>query len=168
MGIFPCLTCTRDQNFILQFRMSERFGVFSNAWLCPLFAFSEVCECWSRFCTNTSENPALNNCKQYKLSMQPVTQMSSFSQVPLRHLLTVISSSEQYWSMSFLWDYERLLEECNNLLTKQNWSCLFSLRGKRNMFFPRHESGFGKGINEQSSRTGHLASSWKTLKIQAK
>lgn len=38
--------------------------------------------------------------------------------------------------MSFLRDYERLLEEYSNLLTKQNLSCLFSLRQKRYIFVP--------------------------------
>lgn len=67
----------------------------------------------------------------------------------LKHLLTVVSSPEQYWPMSFLRDYERLLEEYNNLLTKQNLSCLFSLRQKRDVFVPGVNMALGRELTSK-------------------
>lgn len=77
----------------------------------------------------------------------------------LKHLLTIVSNPEQYWSTSFLRDYERLLEEYNNLLTKQNLSCLFSLRGKRDIFVPSTNMALGRELMSKVSRTVHMPSS---------
>lgn len=65
LGIFLCLTFACAQNVILQFRESERFGVFSKAWLCPLHFWS----LWRLNSTNTWENSALNNCKQCYINL---------------------------------------------------------------------------------------------------
>lgn len=82
----------------------------------------------------------------------------------LKYLLTVVSSPEQYWSMSFLWDYERLLEKYNNLLTNQNLSCLFSLRGKRYIFVPGMNVALGRELMSKVAEQFtwlHLEKLWK-------